>query len=128
MPHPVPERSRQARLVRFFAFVGCALPAIFALECLLLVLAIPTFRAMFADFGTKLPVLTEWVFDWCVAIAGLAIAAVAIPAVRYWDTGLSREHVVVACVLGLFNFMLAQATLVSLFLPIFTLSAVSGGL
>ena len=114
MSDAAPDCSSQTKLVRFFAFVCCALPAIFALECLLLVLAIPTFEAMFADFG------------WRFAIAAVAVGAAIIPALRYWRKGLGRDHVIVASVLGFFNCLLAQATLISLFLPIFTLGAVAG--
>ena len=126
MSDAAPDCSSQTKLVRFFAFVCCALPAIFALECLLLVLAIPTFEAMFADFGSKLPVLTGFVFGWRFAIAAVAVGAAIIPALRYWRKGLGRDHVIVASVLGFFNCLLAQATLISLFLPIFTLGAVAG--
>ena len=117
----------QTKLVRFFAFVLCAMPAFFAVECLLIVFAVPAIQAMFADFGTRLPAMTEFVFEWRPAIAALAIAAVLVPALLYWSKGLCRGHVIAASAFGLFNFMLAQTALLGVLLPIFSLGAVSGG-
>ncbi len=115
----------RSKLATVAAFAVCSLPALFAFEIfLLVVVAIPIFVAMFADFGARLPTMTEAVLRWRWLVLAAAILAAVIPAVRFWPRGLTREHVAVAAALGAFNFMLAQAALFALFLPVFQLGAV----
>lgn len=122
---PVPVRVSKLRTV--LAFLVCSTPAVFCVEGIFIVVNMSLFEAMFADYGAKLPVLTEWALRFRLAVAGVLVAAALAPALLYWRKGLGREHVLVSAALGALNFAVAQALLFVLFLPIFQLGMVSGG-
>jgi hypothetical protein len=118
-----------ARITRFERNVAtclCALPILFSAQCVVVAFGAPAFGAMFADFGAKLPLPTQFVLNtWRVwAAFGLVIPIGCLILARKGNSNIS---VIVSTTLGVLLFILAQALTVALFLPIFQLGAVANG-
>ena len=97
-----------------------------------LIFIIPVFGAMFADFGAKLPALTQLLMDfsnffkrWWWCLNPLLAAVVVALAIYSTKRVAPRKLLRVAAIL---QFLLLLAIVVSMFLPIFQLGAVAGGL
>lgn len=118
--------ARVSRFERNVATCLCAFPVLFSAQCVFAALAAPTFGAMYADFGAKLPAPTQFVLDtrglWAVAGVVLPIGLLILARI-----GRPTVSVVVSTVLGVLVFIIAQALTGALFLPIFQLGAVAGG-
>jgi hypothetical protein len=119
--------QRIERFERTVATCLCMVPMLFAGQCLAVSLGIPVFQAMFADFGSPLPALTEFAFAgrpiWILLSVGIPTSAVIMA--RRGPPGLA---VIFATVTGLLLFLLAQFVTASLFLPVFQLGEVASGM
>lgn len=105
-----------------------ALPVIFCIQVILIVAAVPVFAAMFADFGAPLPALTMITMDYGVIGLALAVAGAARAVYLCIQRELTKTTIISTALIGLAVFVLAQAMTLTLFLPIFQLGAVAGGL
>jgi type II secretory pathway component PulF len=105
-----------------------ALPVIFCIQVILIVAAVPVFAAMFADFGARLPELTVITMNY--GVIGLALAVVGAACAVYLciKRELTKTTILSTALIGLAVFVMAQVMTLSLFLPIFQLGAVAGGL
>ena len=115
---------RIERFERMVATCLCVVPLLFAGQCLAVVLLAPIFEEMFAGFGSKLPVATEWTLHarplWLLMALGLPAAALV-----FSRRGKPTSAVMFSTVSGLVLFLVAQFLTVSLFLPIFALADVA---
>jgi|GEM_PF-5666030 len=118
-----------ARVLKFERTVAtclCILPVLFAGQCVLVAFTTPTFAVMFADFGSKLPAPTQLIMDvWPVwAATGILLPTLSVLFSRLCSPTFS---VVFSTLAGLVLFLAAQFITFALLLPVFQLSAVSGG-
>jgi hypothetical protein len=119
----------QYRLERFERTVATCLavvPALFSLPCLLVAVVVPTFEAMFKDFGAPLPGPTQFVLGTRVL---WAIAGIAVPVATVW---VARKRpavssVVFSTVAAVVMFFVALFVTSALFLPIAQLGELAGG-
>ena len=121
-----PLLARIDRFERTVATCLCVVPVLFAAQCFFAAIACPVFQSMFADFGARLPALTElamrtWPF-W-------AAFAVIVPIVTFVVSRKSKPafSLVFTTASGVVLFAVAQTLTVALFLPIIQLGAVAGG-
>ena len=118
---------RIERFERTVATCLSAVPLFFAAPCVLLSLCVPAYERMFADFGTKLPGLTEFMFHarllWLVLSLGLPVVAVIV-------ARRSRPifAVLFSTVTGFANFLIALFLAVAVSLPIMELGKVADGI
>jgi hypothetical protein len=130
-PPPLPEyESLRARIEQFEKTVAlslCIVPAIFSAQVLVAAFSCPVFAAMFTDFGAKLPAPTRFIMNaWPIfALIGVVVPVLAVILARRADARVAIKFSTAA---GTAMFVLAQCTTISLFLPIFQLGAVVGGL
>src|SRR4051812_13348945 len=118
---------RLERFERTVATCLCTLPLLFSAQCLLISLGAPVFSAMFADFGAKLPWLTQFVIGtWPL----WALVAVAVPIISLVIArrGKATFSIVFSTIAGICMFFIAQLVTGAMFLPIFELGAVAGGI
>ena len=128
-PFPTEEdlRLRVSRFEKTVTMCLCIVPFIFSAQCLFSSLSAPVFTAMFADFGAKLPAPTRLVLSAWPFLALLALAA-PISVVIVARRARATFSVIFSTVAGLAMFLVAQCITLSLFLPVFQLGAVAGGL
>lgn len=117
---------RFERFERTIATCLCTVPILFSAQCLLAAISAPVFANMFKDFGAKLPWLTQFVIGtwqfWALVAVAVPIAALIIA-----RKGRATFSVVFSTVTGVAIFFVAQFVTVALFLPIFELGTVAGG-
>ena len=117
--------ARQTRFERTVATCLCTVPLLFGAQCLLVALAIPIFKDMFADFGSALPAFTLVVFStrivWIVVSVGLP--AFALFTAR---KGNPAHAVVFATIAGILLFFIAQTVTVAMLTPVFQMAGVVG--
>ena len=118
---------RLERFERTVATCLCALPLLFSAQCLVVSLSGPVFAAMFADFGAKLPWLTQFVIGTWQA---WALVAVAVPIASFVIArkGKTTSSIVFSTIAGIGMFLIAQVVTGAMFLPIFQLGAVASGI
>jgi type II secretory pathway component PulF len=118
--------SRIEKFERTVATCFCVVPFLFAAQCFFAAIICPVFQAMFADFGSKLPVLTEWAIRtwrfWAVFAVLVPTAAIIVARKRPPAFAL-----IFATSAGLVMFVVAQILTAALFLPILQLGEVAGG-
>jgi hypothetical protein len=119
-------RLRIERFERTVATCICTISFLFGAQCLGVALSIPIFEKMFADFGSALPGVTTFVFQfrplWLLLAVGLPLTTLI----------LSRKapatfSVIFATACGLLLFLIAQFLTGAAFLPIFQLAGVASG-
>jgi hypothetical protein len=119
--------ARVERFERTVAMCLCAMPTLFSLQCISLGLSGRVFRAMYADFGAKLPELTTIVIRfapfWVLLGAAAPIVCIAL-ALR----GSARASVVTSTIVALVLFFIGSAGVVGLFLPLLELGSVAANL
>lgn len=118
--------QRVGAFERTVATCLCVVPFLFSAQCFFAAMATPVFKAMFADFGSKLPGLTELVAQTWPAWAAIAVIA-PIAALIVSRKAVARTSLIFSTTLGLVMFVVAQTITLALFLPIFQLGAVASG-
>jgi hypothetical protein len=122
------EFVRLYRIERRVRFALCVLPMVFSLQIALVGFSVPVFEAMFADFGTALPGLTNVAIKLRVLWFAVSVAGIVAPILIVRNRRLDRPVVLGLGICGLASFALAQALTLALFLPIFELGKVADGL
>ena len=119
--------KRIERFERTVATCLCAVPLLFSAQCVLAAFSAPTFGAMFADFGAKLPLPTQFILDtWGLwAAFGIIVPIGCFTLARRGSPNLS---VILSTILGVAIFLIAQLITGALLLPVFHLGAVAGGI
>ncbi len=108
-------------------FVLRAVPVLFGLQVVGIGLVTPIFRAMFADFGSKLPLLTNLLIDGRFGWLVLGIAIAVAPYLILSINKITRPRVSIVTGLGFIQFGLAQGMTLAVFLPIIQLGSVAAG-
>ncbi len=118
------------RIERFEKTVAtclCALPILFSMQCLLAAFSSPVFANMLKGFGAELPWPTQFVIiTW--QLWALIAVAVPVAVLKVARKGRATFSIVFSTVAGVAMFFIAQFVTAALFLPIFELGAVAGGL
>jgi hypothetical protein len=104
------------------------LPVIFCIQVILIVVEAPVFKAMFADFGARLPTLTVVTIDYGIIGLVFAVAGASRAVYLTIKRELTKTTIISTAVIGLSVFVLAQVMTLAIFLPIFQLGAVAGGM
>ena len=120
--------SRKLELFeRTVATCLCVVPILFSGQCLVMAYTSPILADALKDFGSNLPWVTQIVIYTrpCWVLAALIIPATALFVARKRPAAYS---VVFSTICGLAVFLLAQFITFSLFLPIYQLASVAGGL
>lgn len=118
--------KRIERFERSVATSLCALPGLFALQCVMATLSCPVFARLYKDNHAKLPALTDFVFRtwWLWALFSISVLVTAVVISRRGKAGFSA---IFSTASGLGSFVLAQVILLAIGYPIFQLSAAVGG-
>jgi hypothetical protein len=118
---------RLDRFERTVATCVGTVPLFFSAQCLFASLSCPVFADMFKENGAKLPGPTQFVIGTWQIWALVAVAG-PIMTLMMARKGKPTFSVVFSTVAGIAIFLVAQFVTVALFLPIFELAAVAGGL
>lgn len=116
---------RIEKFERTVATCICIVPFLFSVQCFAASIATPIFEDMFADFGSKLSALTEFIFrTWGVwALVSVIAPLSTLAAARFAPARLS---LVISTAAGLLMFLIAQTITAALFLPIMDMASVVG--
>ena len=118
MPDTPNETIRLKKLGRVVGYSLAVLSLVFAIQTLLVCLAMPTFLEMFASMGARLPWGMRYATDYRFVWLTLAVGGVA-GGIARWKRGVyTRRTVFWLGVLALAQFVLAQAVTAALFLPV----------
>jgi hypothetical protein len=130
MPPLLPNEGLIQRVENFERTVAtclCTVPTLFSMQCLWVALVSPAYAGMYANFGSTLPLTTQFVISmrlyWILMALAVPVASLIVA-----RKGRTHFSLVFSTISGLAVFMLAQFLTVALFLPIYQLATVAGGL